>query len=88
MLLCQFLTKILKIDDFPCLWQPSLKATPFFKDVKYTHQHLKSPLEVKYLQKKYLVFVNSKIGVIFGGHLGNGGHIEKLRDGSIAYFNQ
>ena len=26
--------------------------------------------------------------VIFGSHLGNGGHIEKLRDGSIAYFIQ
>ena len=61
---------------------------PFFKDVKYTHKHLKLPLEVKYLGKIYLVFVNSKIGVIFGSHLGNGGHIEKLRDGSIAYFIQ
>ena len=49
---------------------------------------LKSPLEVKYLEKKYLVFVNSKIGVIFGSHLGNGGHIEKLCNGSIAYFIQ
>ena len=30
----------------------------------------------------------SKIPVIFGSHLGNGGHIVKLRDGSIAYFIQ
>ena len=45
-------------------------------------------LEVKYLGKEYLVFVNSKVSVIFGSHLENGGHIEKLRDGSIAYFIQ
>ena len=57
-------------------------------NIKYTHEHLMSPLEVKYQGKKYLVFVNSKIGVIFGNHLGNGGHIEKLRNGSIAYFIQ
>ena len=50
--------------------------------------HYCMSLEVKYLGKKYLVFVNSNIGDIFGSHLGNGGHIEKLRDGSIAYFIQ
>ena len=31
---------------------------------------------------------NSKICVIFGSHLGNGRHIEKLHDGSIAYLIQ
>ena len=46
------------------------------------------PLHIKNNDVKILVFVNSKIGVIFGGHLGYGGHIEKLRDGSIAYFIQ
>ena len=51
----------------------------------------KSNLEVKYLGYGGggdLVFVNSKVSVILGSHLGNGGHIERLRNESIAHFIQ
>ena len=65
-----------------------LKKNTIFLRCEIYSSHLKSPLGVKYLQKKYLVFVNSEISVIFRSHLGNGVHIEKLHDGSITYSIQ